>query len=424
MTTRVKHGAATIMATDGGAHSHESWAEVTATHVVAISESMDPIRRQLAFGLRAKVALLLSPHHEAHQKHERTQLAEKGAAHLDTTLEHCSDRAATAMKEIEKAAEGTPWEDHFKLPTGTPEDGLSAALDAASVPYASFAAEGLDRHDWSVTLKDGLTPQDAEHFSALASSIVDDVHARFARPVHLHRLVARHFRTSAHAEREWHCHRNTDCAESQKWLKKSRSHGLGHLHGEGLKAARAAKKGTLMSGIAILAVAGLASLLAHASLVPLFAAFTITSCLPDSFRKELMTASHNFAASGGHTFNTGLFKANASLGRSYAKSTTNYSTITAATSDELANGSGYTTAGVAMTNVDPTTGSNVAYTDWSNDPQWTGATFTTAGMFVYNTSASNKIVLLIDFGGDQAVSGTLTIVLPAAASGTAIIRIS
>lgn len=183
----------------------------------------------------------------------------------------------------------------------------------------------------------------------------------------------------------------------------------------------------IMGAVAMLAViVGAAALAAlFGDVHGAFAAFTITSCLPDSFRKELLTATHNFAASGGHTFNTGLFKANASLGRSYAKATTNYSTITAATSDELANGSGYTTAGVAMTNVDPTTGSNVAYTDFSNDPQWTSATFTSAGMFIYNTSASNKIVALIDFGGDQAVSaGTFTIVLPAAASGTAIIRIS
>ncbi len=150
-----------------------------------------------------------------------------------------------------------------------------------------------------------------------------------------------------------------------------------------------------------------------------------TTCMPDSFRKELFSAVHNFLASGGHTFKFGLAKAQASLTGTYNKGTVNYSTITG-NSDELANGSGYTTAGVALTNVDPSIpGSNVAITDFSNDPQWTSATFTSRAGFIHNTSASGKIVSLHDYGSDQAVtSGTFTVIMPAADATNAILRLA
>ena len=160
-------------------------------------------------------------------------------------------------------------------------------------------------------------------------------------------------------------------------------------------------------------------------------AFTLSSCIP-STAKEAFLRGEFLAA---HTYKMGLFKANVSLLRNY-NATTNtrqYSQITTATSDELANGSGYATFGFSLTyasgpeGVTPVgapTGAG-AWIDYSVDPFWTTATFDTAGCFIYDDSHANKLLLcVIDFGGTKSVtSGTFTVQLPGAAYNTAIIQL-
>ena len=93
-------------------------------------------------------------------------------------------------------------------------------------------------------------------------------------------------------------------------------------------------------------------------------------------------------------------------------------------SDELANGNGYTTAGEALTNVNPTNSGTTAITDFA-DVSWTSATFTTRGCLIHNTSDSNSAVMVINFGGDYTVTGgTFTVSFPAADASNAIIRIA
>lgn len=128
------------------------------------------------------------------------------------------------------------------------------------------------------------------------------------------------------------------------------------------------------------------------------------------------------------TFNIALFKANASLTGTYDSTTTNYTQMTG-NSDEVANGSGYTTGGAALTNVSPTTSSTTAFVNFSPNPSWTTATFSTAGCMIYNNSrrgpVATRAVSVHDFGGTQTVSGgTLTAAMPAAAAGTAVLRIA
>jgi len=150
----------------------------------------------------------------------------------------------------------------------------------------------------------------------------------------------------------------------------------------------------------------------------------ITTAVCDSFCAELMQGTHNFTASTGNAFKLALIKALASQTGSYSATTTNYSQVTG-NSDELPNGSGYTTGGFALTNVTPSVSSGVAITDFSVDPSWAAATFSTRGCIIYNTSASNKAVSVHDFGGDQSVSGgTFTLVLPTPDGTNAIIRIA
>tara|TARA_R100000231_G_C5322221_1_gene163782 strand:+ start:86 stop:541 length:456 start_codon:yes stop_codon:yes gene_type:complete len=149
----------------------------------------------------------------------------------------------------------------------------------------------------------------------------------------------------------------------------------------------------------------------------------ITSAIANSFKQEILVGTHNFTASSGHTFKIALIKANASQSGTYNAGTTNYSVVTG-NSDELANGSGYTTGGNTLTSVTPVLDSNTAVCDFANT-SWSSATFTTRGCIIYNTSASNKAVMVLDFGADYSVSnGTFTVEFPTANASNAIIRIS
>ena len=140
----------------------------------------------------------------------------------------------------------------------------------------------------------------------------------------------------------------------------------------------------------------------------------ITSTLTTSFKKELLEATHNFSASGGNSFKLALFTSSASLD----------ATTTAYSTSNEASGTNYTAGGAALTNVDPTTGGTTGFTDFS-DLTFSNATVTARGCLIYNDTNSDKAVAAIDFGGDKtSTAGDFTIVFPAAAASTAIIRIA
>tara|TARA_R100001509_G_C4692833_1_gene157441 strand:- start:44 stop:499 length:456 start_codon:yes stop_codon:yes gene_type:complete len=149
----------------------------------------------------------------------------------------------------------------------------------------------------------------------------------------------------------------------------------------------------------------------------------ITSAICTSFKKELLEGLMDFNATSGSTFKIALIKANASQSGTYSAATTNYSDVTG-NSDELPATGGYSTGGNTLTNIDPTTSGTTAFVDFA-DTTWTSATFTTRGCIIYNTSQSNKAVMVIDFGADFSVSGgTFQIQFPAANASDAILRIA
>ena len=149
----------------------------------------------------------------------------------------------------------------------------------------------------------------------------------------------------------------------------------------------------------------------------------ITSAICTSFKKELLEGLMDFNATSGSTFKIALIKANASQSGTYNAATTNYSDVTG-NSDELPATGGYTTGGNTLTNIDPTTSGTTAFVDFA-DTSWTSATFTTRGCIIYNTSQSNKAVMVIDFGADFSVSGgTFQIQFPTANASDAILRIA
>lgn len=142
----------------------------------------------------------------------------------------------------------------------------------------------------------------------------------------------------------------------------------------------------------------------------------ITQTLCTSFKKELLEAVHNFTS---HTFNIALYTSSATLGAS----TTAYSVSDVG---QVANGNGYTTGGKALTVVGSSvsTSGTTAFVDFDN-VSWTSASFTARGALIYNTSASNKAVAVLDFGSDKAVvSSTFEIQFPTADALSAIIRIA
>ena len=134
-----------------------------------------------------------------------------------------------------------------------------------------------------------------------------------------------------------------------------------------------------------------------------------------SFKKELMTATHNFTNSTGNTFKLALYTNSAS----FTAATTAYTT-----SNEVS-GTGYSAGGSALTNVTPTTSSTTALTDFA-DLTFSSATITARCALIYNDSASgDPSVVVLDFGADKSSStGDFTIQFPTADASSAIIRIA
>jgi VCBS repeat-containing protein len=94
------------------------------------------------------------------------------------------------------------------------------------------------------------------------------------------------------------------------------------------------------------------------------------------------------------------------------------------TTGEVTTSNSYSTGGGTLTRVDPTTSGTTAFTDF-NDLSFTTATITAMGALIYNSSASNKAVCVLDFTSNKtSTSGTFTIQFPTADASNAIIRIA
>ena len=140
----------------------------------------------------------------------------------------------------------------------------------------------------------------------------------------------------------------------------------------------------------------------------------ITSTLTTSFKVELLTGTHNFTNSSGNSFKLALYTSSATLG----------ATTTAFTTTGQASGTNYSSGGSALTNVTPSATGTTAVTDF-NDLTFSTATITARGCMIYNDTNADKSVATIDFGGDKtSTAGDFTVVFPAKAASTAIIRIA
>ena len=130
----------------------------------------------------------------------------------------------------------------------------------------------------------------------------------------------------------------------------------------------------------------------------------MANVIPFSFRSELLSGTHDFA-SGGNTFKLALYTANP-----YTTASTAYSS--GAANQVVTSGTGYSTGGNSLTSQSVTISSAVSYVDF-DDSTWSSATFTAAFGVIYNSSASDKLVVVLDFGGSKTcTNGTFKVTMP------------
>ena len=142
-----------------------------------------------------------------------------------------------------------------------------------------------------------------------------------------------------------------------------------------------------------------------------------TNAICNTFKKQLLEATHNFSNPGGNTFKLAMYTNSANLG----KSTTSFSTTAQVSSPT----GGYSSGGKALVNVGTSLATNTAITDFA-DLSFVGVTLTARGALIYNETASGDPgVAVLDFGGDKTASnGTFTIQFPAFTTSAAILRIA
>ena len=142
------------------------------------------------------------------------------------------------------------------------------------------------------------------------------------------------------------------------------------------------------------------------------------TCLTNNFRKGLLVADFDMDTdvikmalydTSGHDQNTGAYT----------------------TTAEMASTGNYTAKGVTMATVAQSTDTtnHVSYLDWDTDPSWATSTITATDCMIFDETATAPVAdascYIGDFGGSKSSSsGTFTVVLPAAAYTTAVIRLA
>ena len=135
----------------------------------------------------------------------------------------------------------------------------------------------------------------------------------------------------------------------------------------------------------------------------------MANVVPYSFAQELLKGNHDFV---NDTIKLALYSAGS--GAPYTVSSTTYTSGTA----NQVSGTGYTTGGNTLGSPVVANQTSVATLTFAQS-QWTTATFGAAFAAIYNNSASDKLVVVLDFGGTKSCSnGTFTITFPSTSSGT------
>lgn len=144
-----------------------------------------------------------------------------------------------------------------------------------------------------------------------------------------------------------------------------------------------------------------------------------TTSLTNNFRTGLLNAVYDFDA-GIQEYDMALYN-----GETHNQNTGVYTTVNEAA------GTGYTAGGLDMGDltIATDTTNHVAYLDTATNPSWATSTITATACMIYRVGgtvpAANATVYLGDFSGSKSSSaGTFTVVLPAPAYNTAVIRLA
>jgi hypothetical protein len=127
----------------------------------------------------------------------------------------------------------------------------------------------------------------------------------------------------------------------------------------------------------------------------------MANIIPFSFRGELFSGTHNFA-NGGDGFKIALYTSNPySTSSTVALTTNEVSSSGSSNYERKALGSQAVASGTAVASVD------------FADSTWASATFTAAFAAIYNDDKSDKLCVVLDFGGNKtATNGTFTVSYP------------
>ena len=140
----------------------------------------------------------------------------------------------------------------------------------------------------------------------------------------------------------------------------------------------------------------------------------MANIVPDSFKQELFLATHNFNTTSGNTFKLALY----TTVSGFSTGTTNYITT------NEASGTGYSAGGTTLVNSTVTVAQSISFVSFNN-ATFSTATLTASCCLIYNSTQSNKAVVVLDFGGSKtSTNGDFTIQFPAANSTSAVLRIS
>jgi len=139
-----------------------------------------------------------------------------------------------------------------------------------------------------------------------------------------------------------------------------------------------------------------------------------TAGVCNSFKSEILTATHDLTTSTGDTLGAALFQTTASIG----PATTAYSTTGEVSS------AGYTAGGVTVTNgTSPSTSGSTGIWTPTASFSWTGVSFTTDCCLIYNKTKSNKAIESLTFSSQTVTAGTFTLTMPTNDASNALLRI-
>ena len=144
---------------------------------------------------------------------------------------------------------------------------------------------------------------------------------------------------------------------------------------------------------------------------------SVTTAMTTSFKQELLQGLHDL---DGHTLKLALIKSGES--GTFGAASTNFSNIT--DSSDEASGTGYSSGGATLGSVSITLDGTTAIVDFA-DVSFSNSTISASGAMIYNSSASNRAIAVISFGGTVAsTAGTFTVTMPTADASNAIIRLA